>query len=103
MDQAFNRSANKRCAKRTLSGFTRTGALLMGAALAGILSVDLPIPAGQAGHGQGAAQPYVPASSQWIELGPSARPVSPLPPDLLRLDLPQRTPASGSATRASRT
>jgi hypothetical protein len=98
VDQALDRPATEPCAKRTLAGFARTGVLLMGAALAGILSVELPVPGGRAGHGQDAVQPYVPASGQWIELGPSA-----LPPDLLRLDLLQRAPVSSSAARARRT
>jgi hypothetical protein len=38
----------------------RTAALLIGAVLASILAVDLPVPA---------AEPYVPASGQWIALG----------------------------------
>lgn len=72
MDQAYDRPGTETCAKWTLGGFTRTGLLLMGAVLACILTIDLPIPTGRvAADGQGAAQPYVPASGNWIELGPS--------------------------------
>ena len=85
MDQAFDRPPTETCAKTTLGGRTRTGVLLMGAALACILSVDLPIPAGRAGDGQGPAQGYVPTSDRWIELGPSADPQASRPPDPLAL------------------
>jgi hypothetical protein len=57
-----------------LSGLARTGVLLMGMAVASVLLVDLPIPAGRAADGQGASQPYVPASDRWIDLGVPQRP-----------------------------
>jgi hypothetical protein len=90
VNQAFDRPGTETCAKRTLGGRTRTGVLLMGAALACVLSVDLPIPAGRAGDGQGTAQGYVPASGRWIELGPSADPAASRQPDPLTAEVLQR-------------
>jgi hypothetical protein len=89
VDKAYDLPGTGTCAKWTLAGRTRTGLLLMGAVLACVLSVDLPIPAGRAADGQGTAQPYVPASGDWIELGPSAGPEAssrrdPLTAEILR-------------------
>jgi hypothetical protein len=56
------------CAKWTL-GVLRTGTLLAGAVFASMLMVDPPLPAGLAGDARGGAEPYVPASDRWIELG----------------------------------
>jgi hypothetical protein len=102
VDQAFDRPATGTCAKRTLGGRTRTGVLLMGAALACILSVDLPIPAGRAANGQGPTQAYVPASDRWIELGPLAEPQASRQPEPLAAEVLQRAaaePAPGPARR----
>jgi hypothetical protein len=66
---SFDSPETEACAKWTLGGLTLTGVLLMGAVLASVLMVKLPLPIGQAADGQGATQPFVPASSKWIELG----------------------------------
>lgn len=79
VDQGSDRSKTDTCAKRTLSSVVRTGTLLMGAVLASVLMVDLPAPAGLAAGGEGAIQPYVPASETWIELGAPARSRASLP------------------------
>ena len=50
---------------------TRTGGLLVGAVLAGMLLVDLPIPAGR--PMLRSAPPYVPAADSWIEPGAASR------------------------------
>jgi hypothetical protein len=79
--------------------------LLMGAVLACMLSVDLPIPAGRAADSQGPAQAYVPASDSWIELGPSAHPEASGQPDPLTAEILQRAaaaePAPGPARQAA--
>jgi hypothetical protein len=64
MDQIRDQAGARTCAKGTLLGLTRTGGLLMGAVLASILLIDLPIPAG----GLAETPPYVPAADSWIEL-----------------------------------
>jgi hypothetical protein len=58
------------CAKGTLWGLPRAGALVMGAVLATILLVDLPVPIGRTAD----APPYVPAAETWIEPGAASRP-----------------------------
>jgi hypothetical protein len=90
VDHPFDRPGTETCAKRTLGGLTRTGVLLMGAVLACILSVDLPIPAGRAADGQGPGQGYVPASDRWIELGPSANREASRQPDSLTAEILER-------------
>jgi hypothetical protein len=88
MTQAVDRPCAERetetCAKATLRSIARTGFLLMGGALASVLLVDLPVPAGRAADGQGATQSHVPASDKWIALGQSSRAEAPRPnlPDL---------------------
>jgi len=64
LDRPIDRTGTEACAKKTLGPVVRTGVLLMGAVLASILAVDLPVPASDR-----SAQPYVPASDRWIELG----------------------------------
>ncbi|MBO0765708.1 MAG: hypothetical protein J2P50_14125, partial [Hyphomicrobiaceae bacterium] len=94
VDQAFDRPGTEPCAKWTLGGLTRTGLLLMGAALACISSVDLPNPTGWAAGGQGAAQPYVPASGDWLELGLSGAPDASPRRDPLAAEILQHTAAA---------
>lgn len=67
MDRFRDQPGTRTCAKGTLLGLTRTGSLLMAAVLAGILLVDLPIPARMVEAPPPPA--YVPASDEWIELG----------------------------------
>lgn len=64
MEQIHGQVIMRTCAKGTLLGLTRTGGLIMGAVLASILLVDLPIPSRE-------PEPpsYVPASETWIEPG----------------------------------
>jgi hypothetical protein len=89
------------CAKWTLgrilrSGAVRTGALLAAAAFATLLTVDLPVPAGRAEDA--AAQPYVPASGKWIELGPQ-RPATATTSDRLQADLLQQAGVADPTAR----
>jgi hypothetical protein len=63
MNQIHDRPLAGTCAKGTLWGLTRTGGLVVGAVLASILLVDLPIPGGRGAE----APPYVPAAETWIE------------------------------------
>ena len=82
MDQSHDQPLAGTCAKGTLWGaareLARTGGLVtglvVGAVLASILLIDLPMPAGHAGK----APPYVPAAEHWIEPGaaPHAGPIS---------------------------
>jgi hypothetical protein len=65
MDQPIDPNGTGACAKRTLGPIVRTGLLLSGAVLASVLAVDLPA-------ADRAAEPYVPASGPWIELGAEA-------------------------------
>jgi hypothetical protein len=58
MAQVFDRLATAPCAKWTLGG-----ALLVAAVLA------IVVPMSRAADAQGGAQPYVPASSTWVDLG----------------------------------
>jgi hypothetical protein len=63
MEQIHDQPLAGTCAKETLWGLTRTGGLIVGAVLASMLLVDLPIPNGRAFD----ALPYVPAAETWIE------------------------------------
>ena len=65
MNTIHDRPLAGTCAKGTLLGPTRTGALLIGIALAGLMLVELPLPIGSASE----TPPYVPASETWIDLG----------------------------------
>ncbi len=82
MDQSHDQPLAGTCAKGTLWGAMRellcTGGLVtglvMGAVLASIMLVDLPMPTSHAAK----APPYVPAAEHWIEPGaaPHAGPIS---------------------------
>jgi hypothetical protein len=111
VDQVVDRPETETCAKWTLggvlrSGVLRTGVLIAGAALASVLTVDLPLPASRATGGQDAAQPYVPASDKWIELGVPQRSAAPPRADRLQADLLQGAaavdPAAEPAHRTQR-
>jgi hypothetical protein len=64
LERPIDRTETAACAKRTRAAVVRTAALLIGAVLASILAVDLPVPAANR-----SAEPYVPASERWIALG----------------------------------
>jgi hypothetical protein len=72
MQQTFDRQETRMCAKGTLSGITRSGGLLMGAVLASMLLVDLPVPVGRA-DAPSAAPPFIPAADSWIRPGAASR------------------------------
>lgn len=66
MNRIHDQPLARTCAKGTLwRRLARTGGLVMGAALASLLLVDLPIPTGRTTS----APPYVPAAETWIEPG----------------------------------
>ncbi len=98
MDQVVDRRETETCAKRTLGSILRTGALLAAAAFASVLAVDLPIPAGRAGAGT--AQPYVPASDTWIELGVPQRPAGLPGSDRPQADLLRAAAVASPAAQA---
>jgi len=97
VDQVVGRPETETCAKWTLGGVLRTGALLAAAAFASLFAVDLPLPAASGAGQPGVSQAFVPASDKWIELGAPQRPAT--TPTLrsgstrLQADLTQRSAA----------
>jgi hypothetical protein len=90
-------------AARGLGGVARTGVLLMGMALASVLLVDLPIPAGRAADGPGAPQSHVPASERWIDPGVPQRPdIGPVSEQLRRATTVPAAPDKRHLARKSR-
>jgi hypothetical protein len=102
VDQVVNRPETRTFAGWTLGGVLRTGGLLTAAVLASVLTVDLPIPTSRTADGQGGAQPYVPASDKWIELGVPQRPAASAATDRLQADLLNRAVPSDRAAPPGR-
>ena len=74
MTHVHDRPVAGSCAKGTLWGLMPAGGLLLGAVLASMLLIDLPIPAGRTTE----APPYVSAAERWIEPGAASPTGSPL-------------------------
>jgi hypothetical protein len=73
VDQIAGRPEIRPCAKWTLGAVLRIGALLAALGFASVSTIDLP----SLTNSPGAAQPYVPASDKWIELGGVLEPPEP--------------------------
>jgi hypothetical protein len=102
VDQVVSRPETGTFAGWTLEGILRTGGLLTAVVLASVLTVDLPIPTSRAADGQAGAQPYVPASDKWLDLGVPQRPAASAAIDRLHADLLNSAAAADRAAGQGR-